>query len=67
MDRPRITDRTDGLSRIMIAYRERTGYTQTECAAAARVSKQTWYSIEHGYQKPKPETAERIRSIVEGK
>lgn len=64
MDRPQIIDRTDGLSREMIAYRERTGYTQVECAKAARVSTQTWYSVEHGYQRPKPDTEARIRSII---
>ena len=59
-----IMDRSGGLGRHMLRYRARTGKSQRQCAAEAKMSLQTWYSVENGYQSPSKLTRKKIEILI---
>lgn len=59
-----LVDRSKGLGDDMAAFRRRNVMSMRECATGAGVSLQTWYSIEHGAQKPRSGTRSRIEAFI---
>lgn len=59
-------DRSCGLGARMLRFRAMTGKSQRACAAESRMTLQTWYSIENGYQMPTKVTAEKINLLISG-
>ena len=53
------------LSEAMVRYRARENLKQVDAAKLARVSPQTWCSVENGHQHPSKLTEMKIRELVE--
>lgn len=55
------------LSEMMLRYRARENLKQIDAAKLARVSPQTWCSVENDHQRPSKLTEMKIRELVEPK
>lgn len=51
----------------MLKYRAKKSLSQEAAAKLAGITKQTWYSVENGLQKPSKVTETKIRLIMEEK
>lgn len=52
------------LKEEMLIYRAVNKISQGKAAELAGVTKQTWYSIENGYQNPSKVTEAKIRLVI---
>lgn len=53
------------LKEEMLVYRALHKLSQGKAAELAGITKQTWYSIENGYQNPSKVTEAKIRILIE--